>query len=476
MNESIRIPVIAGLLASLALNTHAASGDAPASPPTQQDFAYGTPFTTEGQAAAFIAPLPQQVYEGIARSDFSDIAVFNERGELVPHVLQLPRTHSTVQQPAVPFPVFVLRGNETAALNAIRVTIDAGGAKVDVTPPASGAGGAAGGTVGAGAATTAGSASSQPAAILGYVLDGRALESSVAAFQLGWAEDAPQFAGRLKVEASDDLGYWQTLIDAAPIANLRAGDSRLIERRVETPRMSSKFWRLSWVGERAPFEITSVTAEPAGNRENIGRPSFSVAGMPVAAQAGEFTFDLNGRFPVDRVNLELPESNSVVEVELLSRSKSDGPWRHVTRSGFYRLRSASAELVNGDISVAPNSDRYWLARVDVRDNGLGSGQPKLRVAWAPHEVVFLARGQGPFVLAHGNAATMGATGRIAALPKGAHILPATLGERTMLGGEARLAAARDAFPSKSVILWTVLGLGVALLAYMAFRLSRELKR
>ena len=175
------------------------------------------------------------------------------------------------------------------------------------------------------------------------------------------------------------------------------------------------------------------------------------------------------------MNLELPEVNSVVEVQLLSRETLKSPWVPVTRSGFYRLKSASAELVNGDVAIAPISDRYWLARVDARGNGLGSGKPKLRVAWAPHDIVFLARGEGPFTLAFGNASATASTGRIAALPRGAHVLHASLEEREVLGGASRLQPASSAMPGKSTILWAVLGLAVALLAYMAYRLARDLK-
>ena len=441
-----------------------------APPPVPQDFAYGMKFETAGSAAAFVSALPPDVYRGVVRPDLADMAVFNGRGEVVPHVLRLPRTQSTLKQSPVALPVFPFRGSDAKAMEALRVTIEAGGAKIEVQAAAAGAVATAPATA-LGAVPDAGAAS-----IASYVLDGRALDTAIAGFVIGWPDDAPQFAGRLKVEGSDDLGYWQTLVEAAPIANLRAGESRLVERRIETRFMRSKFWRLSWVGERAPFQITSVTAEPAGNKQEVGRPSLSVEGMPVAGKAGEFEFDVGSQLPIDRVNLELPEVNSVVEVELLSRPSPKSQWSPVTRNGFYRLQSAAAELVNGEVTIAPASDRYWLARVDVRGNGLGTGKPKLHVAWPPHEVVFLARGGGPYMLAFGNASLTTATGRIPALPGGAQVLYAPLGKPETLGGESRRAPSSSASLSKSTILWIVLGLGVALLAYMAYRLGRELKR
>jgi hypothetical protein len=435
----------------------AASLDASAAGVAPNDFAYGMKFETPGSAAAYRATVPVDVYRSVTRADLTDVAVFNERNELVPHAIEATRTQATSREQPVALPIFPLRGNEEQALNVVRITLGADGATVNVRPE------------------TSETTSTPPDTIVAYVLDGRALTTPIAGLQIGWPEDAPTFAGRLRVEASDDLGVWRTWVDAAPVANLRAGDARLIERRIETRPLKSKFWRLSWVGERAPFEITSITAEPAGDRHEIGRPAFSVEGTAVPAKPGEFEFDLRGHFPVDRVNFELPELNSVVDVRLFSRATAKQPWREVLHSGFYRLQSNGPELVNGDVSVAPDSDRYWLARVDMRNNGLGSAHPKLKVAWAPHEVVFLARGRGPFTLAFGNAAALGFEGRVPELPKGARVLYARLGERQTLCGEACLSASKRVQVGKPAVLWGVLVVAVLFLVYMAVRLMRELK-
>ena len=445
--------------------------------PVPQDFAYGMKFETTGRVAAYRSALPADVYRGVVRPDLADMAVFNGRGEVVPHVLQLPRRHSALTRAPVALPVFPIHGNDSKAMEAVRVTIETAGAKIHVDAPAASA---SPGSLGASGSTVAFGTTSGPGVpgrpIVSYVLDGRALETAIAGMVIGWPENAADFAGRLKVEGSDDLAYWQTLVEGAPIANLSAGESRLVERRIETRLTRSRFWRLSWVGEQAPFEITSVTAEPADDWREIGRPSLVFEGVAVAGKPGEFEFDIGSQLPVDRVNVELPEVNSVAEVELLARAGPKSAWLPVTRRGFYRLQSAIGDLVNGEVSIAPTSDRYWLARVDLRGNGLGSGKPKLRIAWPPHEVVFLARGGGPYTLAFGSASTTASMGRIPALPTGAAVLYAPLGKQETLGGESRRTVTADTFPTKSTVLWAVLALGVALLAYMALHLGRELKR
>ena len=475
------------LLAALALG---AVGSAAAAEVGPNDFAFGMKVVTPGDAAGYRASLPLAVYQKTLHADLSDVRVFNAKGEVVPYSIERPRAQTPAAQPAAPtsLPVFTLRGDPGAALNAVKVTIAAGTATINVEAP--------------GALPDTGP-------IRSYLVDARSLDAAVSVLQLEWADDAADFAGRLQVDASDDLDLWHTLANAAPIANLHAGQAKLIERRIELPVSRAKFWRLLWTEEAAPFEITSVTAEPAQGPVDVERATLEVAGKPVASTdsdrsrrsrdrdrdererptrdeleaepaksvPGEFTFDLGAQLPVDRVNLELPEQNTIVEITLFSRAQPGEAWRSVVTSGFYRLRGSGPDLVNGAVSIGTNTDRYWRVRADTRGGGLGAGAPKLRVGWLPHDVLFLARGNGPFTLAYGNANTEGNAAGFPSLPKSATVLRATFAEPETLGGTARLTPtpkSPDVF-SKSVILWTVLIAGVGLLAVMAYRLAREMK-
>jgi hypothetical protein len=488
---------------------------------TPDDFAYGVKVPSPGDAAAYRASLPLAVYQTVLRGDLGDVRMFNERGELVPYRIERPSTQSTVQSAATPLPVFTLRDNSREALDAIRVTIESGGTRVDVQAPVArerrntrtsrgaqndGAGSSssarpddasegASSAISRGPSRRSSSATARSASkgtasqsVASYLLDSRSLQSPISTLEITWPDNAPDFAGRLRIEASDDLGTWQTVVTGAPIANLHAGDARIVERRVDLAGISAKFWRLSWADQPAPFPITAVAAEPTRDHVDVPRQTLSVPGT--SAKPGEFEFDLGARVPTDRVTLELPEQNSIVEAELLSRDSSAQPWRSVTRGGFYRLKStrpiptgdsttveASADLTNGSITIAPNSDRYWLARIDTRNGALGHGTPKLRVGWLPHEVVFLARGNGPFTLAYGSSKAQPTTA-LGAIPATVTIVQAEFTPPESLGGDARLQPTPPprTFWTKSGILWTVLVVGVALLAFMAYRLSRELKK
>lgn len=416
-------------------------------------FGYGAPVVVPSEAAAYRVPVPLDAYRRVVNANLADLRVFNAEGKEVPHGLERPHSATSVKGATTTLPVFPIRGDSGKALDSLRITIESGDTRV---------------------AAQAANKQSGESSITSYVLDGRTLTAAVAAFELLWSDDTPDYAGRIRVEASEDLGNWRVVTDGAPIANLRAGqDARLIERRVELPATRSKFWRLSW---NAPFPLDSVVAEPAQDSVDVARETFATSGTPVAKVTGEFEFDLGTRAPIDRVNIELPQPSTLIQVELFSRANPKDVWQFVTRGGFYRLKN-TPELTNGPYPIPENSHRYWLARFMPTAGGIGEGMPKLQVGFLPHEVVFLARGSAPYTLAYGSADAPRVTARFGSIPEGVSVLRATAGTPHTLGGESRLQPTppKKEFPTKSAALWAVLLLGVGFLAWMAYRLAHDLK-
>jgi hypothetical protein len=430
------------------------AGIASAAELTPADFAFGMRVVTTADAAAYRVTLPLGLYQVAVREDLADLRVFNARGEVVPYALSRPAARTISRGPGTALPLFALRDESAAAADAVRVTIDSQNAAVRLQTRGSAA---------------AGGAAKQ------YILDGRPVGFSVAAMQLTWPDDAADFSGRLRVDASDDFATWRTLAEAAPIANLHAGGQQLVNNRVELAPTRAKYWRLSWTGESAPFELTAVTAEPAESRIEAERSTLEVEGRMGGGARGEFEFDLGARLPIERVNLGLPEQNTVVGAELLSRAHPQDPWRHVAGRQFYRINTAAGEVRNGPVDIATDSDRYWLARPADGSGGASAAAPlHLQVAWTPSDVVFFARGSGPFVLAYGSAAAPAAETDLSSIPAAVTVMRAALGAPRALGGPMRLAAPAAAYPWRRMLLWGMLALCVCLLAWMAYRLSKDM--
>jgi hypothetical protein len=194
---------------------------------------------------------------------------------------------------------------------------------------------------------------------------------------------------------------------------------------------------------------------------------------------GEYEFDLGGRFPLDRLAFSLPQENTVVPVRILSRARPADKWMPVTRAVLYRLKQNGREMVSPDVSIGTNPHRYWMLGVDAASGGIGAGNLTVRAGWRPREIVFTARGAGPFRLAFGNATAPAGSLGIDVLVPGwrtdhePEMAVASTGSAQKLAGEA---AARPRADFKKWGLWAALSMGVATLGWMAWRLSKQMQR
>jgi hypothetical protein len=416
-----------------------------------KDFAYEQLAISTEAAPAYRFSLPLSVYQNTFREDLADLRVFNADGIAVPFSLSRPTAQSPILQAPIALPLFPLHEGARILIDGVHLTINSAGSAVNLQTqngaPASGG-------------------------VRQYLLDARAVDSALSALQLAWPDAAAEFTGRLSIEVSDDLAAWHTLMSAAPIANLRANGQTLVANRVEFAPTKAKFWRISWLGVAPSIELTSILGEQAASLTEPVRVSLEVIGIRDPKNAPEYTFDLSAHPPVSRFNVLLPDPNSVIEVELSSRSTLDAAWRVVARSSIYRVKTPDAEQQSPPIEVRQDTDRYWRARL-VSVAYSPQAPLRLHVEWIPNEVTFLAQGQAPYRLAYGSASANHAESDLSHLPATVAIAPATLGAAQVLGGPARLVALPAPFPRTRVALWSVLLLAVVLLSWMAYGIAKD---
>lgn len=413
-------------------------------------------------------PLPAAVYASAGRRDLGDLRVLNARGEAVPYAF-LPRG------PASPPPVltatarlFPVYGREAQSIEGVKLDVVRGKTGTVIR-------------LAEGAKTPRAGRK-----LLGYLVEVGKDEKPIEAIVFEW-RTANGFNGAAKVEWSDDLSRWYTLVHDAPILALEHAGERLERRRVELRGRKAQYLRVSFARVPEDFELRGVRLERQGERAEPERDWRRLAAAE-ASKAGEYRFDAGGRFPVDRVRFHLPQQNTVARVQLFTRDRDEQPWRALAVATVYRLQRDGATVNSSDVRVPSGADRQWLVRVDPRGGGLGAGGVALELGWIPDELVFAARGEAPFILAFGDSRA-----RPEALPV-ASVVPgyksdaelaaqrATIGEVTLArpskgflsdpGGWIR--AAFETGDARTWLLWLVLGAGVLAVAWMALRLLRDL--
>ena len=265
------------------------------------------------------------------------------------------------------------------------------------------------------------------------------------------------------------------------LARFRFGKNRLERKTIELGDVRHKYLQITWT-ERPPLPVTGIRGEFATSGWiEPQRHQTSVTARRESAR--EFRFD-KPPVPADRLGVRLPEVNTLVRVELHSRTDDKAPCRLRASGLQYRIRAGEREITSEPLTFSPTPDRFWKLVLVGADASLGAANPEVTFHWVAHQLFFLAQGASPFLLAYGqssaDAADFGVGSVTAAFDAtDAHFTPAV----ATLGNEQRMTAEEpsstpspgDRAPGTKYFLWALLAGGVLLSAWMAVKLLRDLK-
>ena len=428
-------------------------------PLTPMDFSQGHELQVQAGQALHELTLPTAIHRGVTRADLGDLRVFNRAGQIVPHALRESPLEARAAARRV-LPHFTVAAPPAGARADLFMTVRTrpDGTIVDVRSLGRGRPGA-GGTA-------------------AQVIDASQTKQPLHALELAWATPVAGFFTSVDVEASDDLQHWRRVKSRAPVASLEQGGHRLEQRRIELDGVRAKYLRLRWVEAGAPT-LTRVSVELV---PEVPPPRLDWERVSASADdTGGLRFDLSGPLRAERLRIVPREHNSIAQIELLSRPDARTPWRVRGTALIYRLTVEGRTIEQQEAAVAAGTDREWLLRVANRESAFGGQPPTIDVGYRPAQLVFVARGEGPFLLAYGSGragpAARPLEGLLLDMARGdqkAVPARASLGAVKMLGGPDALRAPISPRDWKVMALWAVLVAGVLLLAWMAHRLIRQL--
>jgi hypothetical protein len=452
---------ILNVCAALAAAIGLASTAVAAEPPPREQFAYAIPLQVPDAVPVVTLELPEAVYRDCVDAGLRDLRVLNGAGEVVPYALRRPPAVSAGTVRAVNVPLFPLHGESPDAAAALQLSIGGGRTQIEVQ---------GGGAQGA-------------PPVSAWLINATSVDAAIGGFEWAWPSDAADFSVNVELEASDDLESWRTVAPYAPLARLRHAGEIFEQRAISFAPTRAKYWRLSLAGAGELPAFTAVSATPVADAVPVERERAEATGATQPGQAGVYLFDLGAQLPVDRVELQLPDINTVAEVEVSARRDPRDEWQEVTRGAVYRLQTASGELTSPPLSAAAQPRRYWRVKVSPRGGGIGRGIPTLRAGWLADQLVFVTRGAGPFELVYGSFAAPAADVALELLlPAGgaarfaAASLPAAQADEPReAGGREMLEPPPPERPWRVWILWAALLAGVATLAVLATRLARQMR-
>lgn len=426
-----------------------------------EDFAQQWPLKlSRDDGGAYRVTLDASVYRQLHSADLRDFEVRNHEGAAVPSALFAPE-QPLVQAPArIALPWFTLPAtpaNGPAGGWELVGAIDGEGRLRGVE-----------------ARVTGTTAAALPQNVL--LVDASQVREAISALELHWQPTSALDLG-FRVEGSDDLDQWQPLPTRGRLVDLQREGRRLLQRRIELPAgRHVRYLRLTPDRGDQPIAITAISAELAGVTVASAPQWQQLRGRHVESSGRDtFEFNLEGRFPVQQVDVALP-GNHAVEWRLESRDDNDGPWR--LRAGpwtAWQVDSAGRGSRSGARALDQIvRDRYWR----LSANTPVGGEPALRLGYRPEVVVFLAQGAAPYALVAGSARARRADSPLPQLVEamrgqrgeGWQPAPAYLGASQVLAGDAAFAARRD---WTSWLLWAVLVLGALVVSAFALSLLRQ---
>lgn len=445
----------------------------PASGP--RDFAYGMPLEPGAPAGLHRLPVPAAVYRHAAWPDLRDLRVFNAAGDAVPHALRRAPEPPPTALPPVELPFFPLRPALTPTGNrgtwSVRIEAGPGTPAIELGAQSARA---------AQQATTPEEDGPMLGAPTTYLLDLRHTPGAVTALRIELAHEVADHMLAVKLEASDDLERFRPLGDGHRLVGLAHAGRRIQRTTLRFPAVSGGYLRLNCGARGLPAPLSRIVAERAPAAQAIATSALHVRGVARTGAPGIYDFDLGAPMPVDVVDLVLPEDNSLIVATLRSGATPDDQ-HHVVQARFRRFTRVHGAERNTPLAIGRRMHRHWTLEVRSGGSGLdGTRVPTLVASHRPEQLLFLARGPGPFELAYGLHGAVGtaldADDLLAGLPEDARLAAATSDTRALpereLAGESARRGPPPAPPYRHYLLWALLVAGVAAVLVAAARLGR----
>ncbi|KAA0949269.1 DUF3999 domain-containing protein [Pseudomonas sp. ANT_H14] len=418
------------------------------------DFTTQVPLTVSGEGPWYRLELPLAVQLSARQVDLSDMRVFNAAGEPQAYALareSAQRSESRSLTNVKWFPLYAL-ADASETVPSVRVQSSASGTLVEVQP--------------------ASQVEAGEEVLRGWLLDASAIKRPLQQLILDWTSERDGFQ-RFSIEASDDLQHWQSWGEGQ-VARLAFADERVEQHEVGLPGQSARYLRLLWKGQAAPT-LTSVQLQSTSSL-----PLPLVWSQPLAGnrlKTGEYSWQLPAGLNVERLRIQLRQSNSLAPVTLYGRRESSQAWQPLSSGLLYRLTQNGQEVVQDELQLPGQTVQQLKLEVDERGGGLGAEAPALTFAVRATQLVFLARGEPPFTLMLGNPSVKAANLPLSTLiPDYSAKRLASLGQARMVGElvvNSTVAPAPTGTNWKKIGLWAVLLLGVAALGAMANSLLRK---
>ncbi len=283
----------------------------------------------------------------------------------------------------------------------------------------------------------------------------------------------------VNIYGSGNLKDWELLNEREPLVRLNQGERRVESRRIQMG--SARRYLLLYMEDEgnAPLQGASIEFFEAPiwkpvEEEKIFEGFFSENSRMVL-------YDTKGVFPAERINLALA-SPGIYPVSLYTRGSTADDWERLGRMKLSLIKSSSCDRRNVPVTLTSSFERrYWAVSFDASPPSL---PPRLEFFWQPKEIVFLAQGPSPYMIAVGRKESGIGLQTPELLDEALEEIPekdilvSNVGEILSIDITAIQTKEQEKAQGKAwqqYLLWGVLVIGALLLSWMAWNLLQKNK-
>ena len=469
------------LLFSFALGAAKTATAEFAADPSLEDFSVGRSLIVAQPGLLQSVLLDFDVYRRSVEPGLADLRVFDGQGEPTPYAIRR-RLPGTMEAPVTQsVPIFRL-DSEPGGSRAIVGAHTAGGYRIDAEISESGA------ILSIRGSDREVGLAKEAVAPSTWLLDTSGLTRPIVHLDFVLAESEVDFVSRLRLESSDDLSSFRAVNADLALARLDQAGHHIERMSFAIPATRARYLRLSPTGAGLPVEIREVRVRLSGKTSIRRHFRKLLEGRWDPNEPGVVLFDLEASPPIETIRVLLGQQNSIVEGQLESAPRPDGPWRS-RQSGVFYFYDRGGALRNPATSWNGSRDRYLRLVTSTRGGGLkGHPLPTLEVVWQPEQLLYLERseaGPGGSTLAVGRVDTLDGSfpasdllrmGRSAA--NDPDQITVRLGPERILAGDAALERSKPPPPPtpwRTYGLWALLLSIVAVVLGMSFRLMQNVE-
>ena len=456
----------AALCSVLLLGVTGAAASSDEAREAPKDYMQGMMLETAVASPWYRITLPQTVYQSAAWPDLRDVRVFNHLGDTVPFALQVQKA-----QPVTP---------ETMTLRLFPLEMslvpprEEGRRGVDSLVLRS--------TTGIEIRLESDDVKALGQSYLLTLPEDKTDAFALSQLRLNWNSLADSWQGKASVYSSRDLKHWRPIQEDAPLMDLARDNDRLkmdtISANLTLFTQGNRYLLVILDSQSKALVLNSVTALAERREPESTRIELDAQVKKISDEEAVWRWTQPQPLTSLRISLE---SEGVLPVELSWRSGEKEPWQPLTKTVLYQLDGKRSEDIHLSGQLV---DAVRMTTINAR---LPASLPALSGSRDSYQLVFNPQGKGPYMLAWGNRAAQKADVALDMLippslrkTQAVHDLPlAVAQEDVTLGGEARLtatSATEQQSSWKTLLVWGALIVGVLVLALMAWRIWREVKK